>query len=45
MDDLQKSFADIKKIFDDRLFKYEVLMAFWLAVHQQKLEFVKFVYD
>jgi hypothetical protein len=29
---LEKSFADIKKILDESLFKYEVLMSFWLAV-------------
>ena len=36
-DDLEKSFADIKKVFDQRLFKYEVLISFWLAVHLEKL--------
>lgn len=44
-DDLEKSFADIKKVFDDRTFKYEVLIAFWLCVHMQKLEAAKLVYD
>jgi hypothetical protein len=32
-DDLEKSFADIKKVYDPMLFKYEALIAFWLALH------------
>ena len=44
LDDLEKSFADIKKMYDPRLFKYEVLLSFWLAVHMQKLEFTKLLY-
>ena len=32
-DDLEKSFADIKKVFDSRTFKYEVLIAYWLSIH------------
>ena len=40
-DDLEKSFADIKKVYDPRLFKYEALISFWLAVHLQKLDFVQ----
>ena len=44
-DDLEKSFADIKKVFDHRTFKYEVLIAFWLTIHLQKLEASKLVYD
>jgi hypothetical protein len=44
-DDLEKSFADIKKVFDSRTFKYEVLIAFWLTIHLQKLETAKLVFD
>lgn len=40
-DDLEKSFADIKKILDNRTFKYEVLISFWLSIHLQKLESAK----
>lgn len=38
---MEKSLADIKKVFEPRLFKYEVLIAFWLAVHLQKLSFAQ----
>ena len=41
MDDLEKSFADIKKVYEPRLFKYEALIAFWFALHLQKLDFVQ----
>jgi len=40
-DDLEKSFADVKKVLDQRTFKYEVLIAFWLTIHLKKLEAAK----
>jgi hypothetical protein len=36
-DDLAKSFEDLKKIVDDRTFKYEAMISFWLATHMNKL--------
>ncbi|CDW71841.1 UNKNOWN [Stylonychia lemnae] len=44
-DELEKSFADVKKVLDNRTYKYEVLIAFWITVHLQKLEAAKLVYD
>jgi hypothetical protein len=40
-DDLEKSFADVKKVIEDKVFKYEVLIAFWLCIHLKKLEAAK----
>jgi len=40
-DELEKSFADVKKVLDSRTYKYEVLIAFWITVHLQKLEAAK----
>jgi hypothetical protein len=37
-DDLEKNFQDVKKIFDSKTFKYEVLIAFWLCIHMERLE-------
>ena len=42
---MEKSFGDIKKVLDANTFKYEVLIAFWLAVHLGKFESVKLVYE
>jgi hypothetical protein len=39
MEDLDKNFADAKKIFDGRTFKYEILISFWLTVHLEKLSY------
>jgi len=39
--DLEKAFADLEKTVEPIMFKYELLIAFWLAVDQQKLEAVK----
>jgi hypothetical protein len=44
MEDLDKNFADSKKIFDSRTFKYEILIAFWLTIHLEKLPYAQFVY-
>lgn len=32
-DDLEKSLLDLKKEVEDIQFKYEVMIAFWLAIH------------
>ena len=33
IDDMIKSFDDLKKNVDDRSFRYEIMLAFWLSVH------------
>lgn len=33
LDDLEKSFEDLRKTVDEKEFKYEVMISFWLAVH------------
>ncbi len=43
MEELEKNFSDVKKIFDQRTFKYEVLIAFWLCIHLEKLELAQFI--
>jgi len=40
---LEKNFSDIKKIFDQRTFKYEVLIAFWLCIHLERLELAQYI--
>jgi hypothetical protein len=37
IDDLIKSFEDLRKNVDERSFKYECMLSFWLAVHMKKL--------
>ena len=37
-DELEKSLNDVKKIFDPKTFKYEILICFWLCVHLERLE-------
>lgn len=38
MEDLDKNYKDVKKIFDSRTFKYEMLIAFWLCLHLERLD-------
>lgn len=45
LDELKKNFEDVQKIFDVRTFKYEVLVAFWLSIHLEKLEILKMVHE
>ncbi len=42
-EELEKNFSDVKKIFDQRTFKYEVLIAFWLCIHLERLELAQFI--
>ena len=42
---MKKNFEDVQKIFDVRTFKYEVLVAFWLSIHLEKLEILKMVHE
>ena len=37
--------AEIKKIFDTRTFKYEVLIAFWLCIHLERLDLAQCIYE
>ena len=37
-DELEKNLVDVKKIFDTKTFKYEILIAFWLCIHLERLE-------
>ena len=43
MEDLERNYSDAKKIFDNRTFKYELLISFWLAVHLEKLPYAQFI--
>ena len=45
MEDLDKNFADTKKIFDSRTYKYELLISFWLTVHLEKLQYAMFIHS
>lgn len=40
---MEKNFSDVKKIFDQRTFKYEVLISFWLCIHLERLELAQFI--
>ena len=37
-DELKKSFMDLEKQTDEKTYKYEVMIAFWLAIELQKEE-------
>jgi hypothetical protein len=37
LDDLIKSFEDLRHSVDERSFKYEVMLSFWLSIHLEKL--------
>ena len=36
--ELYKSFLDLKKSVDEKSYKHEVFIAFWLAIEQGKVE-------
>lgn len=36
--DLEKALLDLKKEVEDTQFKYEVMIAFWFAIHTNELE-------
>lgn len=38
IEELKKSFLDLKKMVDERTYKYEVMLAFWLSVELEKVE-------
>jgi hypothetical protein len=38
IEELKKSFLDLKKIVDERTYKYEVMLAFWLSIELEKVE-------
>lgn len=38
IDELKKSFLDLQKTVDERTYKYEVMIAFWLCVELEKVE-------
>jgi hypothetical protein len=38
IEDLGKSFLDLEKTVSEISFKHEVMIAFWFAIHTQKLE-------
>ena len=40
-DELSKSFKDLKKQTDDKTFKQELMIAFWLACYLKKVEAAK----
>jgi hypothetical protein len=42
-EEFEKNFSDVKKIFDSRTFKYEVLIAFWLCVHLERFELAQYI--
>lgn len=45
LDDLKKSFEDLRKTIDEKAFKYEVMLSFWLAIHLEKLEEARCCYE
>lgn len=45
LDDLKKSFEDLKKIVDEKAFKYEVMLSFWLAIHLEKIEEARCLFE
>jgi len=45
IDDLKKSFLDLKKQTKDREFKFEVMLSFWFAIHMKKLQASKIMLE
>ena len=45
MDELQKLFVDNQRILDEKNYKYEIVIAFWLAVHLDKLDIAKMIFE
>jgi hypothetical protein len=43
MEDLLHNFNDFKKNNDAKMFKFEVLICFWLSVHFEKEEYAKYL--
>ena len=41
---MEKNFADVSKIFESRTYKYEVLIAFWLCIHLERLDLAQMVH-
>ena len=41
IDELEKSFLDLQKQVDEKRYKYEVMIAFWLSIELEKLEEAK----
>jgi hypothetical protein len=35
IDDMIKSFEDLKQTVDEREYRYEIILAFWLSIHLQ----------
>ena len=44
-DELEKNFIDTKKTSDQRTYKYEVLIAFWLSIHLSRLQIAQMIHD
>jgi hypothetical protein len=44
-DELERSIFEIRKIYDSRTFKYEVLIAFWLCVHLERLDLAQLIHE
>lgn len=42
---MEKSLDDVKKIFDPKTFKYEILICFWLCIHLERLELAQIVLE
>ncbi len=45
MEELRKNIALGKQILEPKTFKFEILVCFWVTIHLQKLEFVKYIYE
>lgn len=43
MEDLVNNFNAFKKSNDPKMFKFEVLICFWLSVHLEKLEYAQYL--
>ena len=43
MEDLVASFNECKKNMDAKMFKFEVLICFWLSVHLVKTEYAQYL--
>ena len=45
IEELKKSFQDLEKTSDERTYKYEVMLAFWLSIEMEKFEIAQVILE
>jgi hypothetical protein len=45
IEDLKRSFIDCGKILEERTFKFELLICFWVSIHLKRMEAAQYIFD